>query len=108
MRLPLPYQMLLALEIISGPGAGTRVPFRSGRMIIGRHDADLVIEDTQVSKKHAVIEAYSRTNMVIRDLASTNGTKVNGVPITRSKLSDGDLIRVGAATLRFRCRDTKK
>lgn len=108
LELPLPYQMILTVEIIDGPGAGTRIPFKSGRMIIGRSDADLVVEDRKISKKHAVIEAYSRNNICIRDLASTNGTQVNGIHVSRSKLSDGDLIKVGSVTLRFNSRDTQR
>jgi pSer/pThr/pTyr-binding forkhead associated (FHA) protein len=38
---------------------------------------------------------------VLVDLGSTNGTRINGAPITERRLEDGDTIAVGDATLRY-------
>ncbi|WP_374689274.1 FHA domain-containing protein [Promineifilum sp.] len=62
---------------------------------IGREpDNDLVLNSSVVSRHHAVLnfrdEAYR-----IRDLNSTNGTAVNGRPVTEAVLQDGDIIRIG-------------
>jgi pSer/pThr/pTyr-binding forkhead associated (FHA) protein len=35
------------------------------------------------------------------DLQSTNGTKVNGSPVRRHRLADGDVITVGITPMRF-------
>jgi pSer/pThr/pTyr-binding forkhead associated (FHA) protein len=64
-------------------------------MVIGRHDADLVLDDTQVSRHHALIR-WVRGELQLDDLRSTNGTRVNGVQIDGSRtLQDGDVITVG-------------
>lgn len=105
---PLPSQTKLSVEIIGGPDRGAVIQLTSGRLVIGRSDADLALDDPNVSKKHAVIEAYSRANIYVRDLASTNGTSVNGAQITKKKLSDGDVIQIGEVVMRFRQRDTAK
>jgi len=103
--LPLPFRKKLFIEIIDGPEKGKSVEFSSGRLIIGRRDADLVLDDQEVSKKHAVIEAFSRDNIYIRDLASTNGTYVNGVQVNQRKITDGDIIKIGPAKLKFYSQD---
>jgi pSer/pThr/pTyr-binding forkhead associated (FHA) protein len=41
------------------------------------------------------------SDVVVADLRSTNGTKVNGAPVTERVLEDGDEITVGTTTLRF-------
>ncbi len=101
-NMSLPLRTKLSVEIIDGPGRGKVIWMSSGRLIIGRSDADLVLEDQKVSKKHAAIEVYSRTNIFVRDLASTNGTSVNGNQVTKQKLNDGDVIQIGKVTMRFR------
>ena len=65
-------------------------------MSIGRGDCDVVITgDDALSKRHC--ELYERDGKVfIRDLSSSNGTKVNGIKIDDSALCDGDELSVGA------------
>lgn len=91
----------LFIEVVEGAEKGTIDEIMSVRWVIGRTDADLELVDSNVSRKHAVIEAISANHISIRDLASTNGTIVNGVQITSKKLSDGDIITVGTTKLRF-------
>jgi hypothetical protein len=66
---------------------------------IGREDSDLVLEDPEVSRRHAVLRR-SGASVVVEDLNSTNGTFVNGErirgPIT---VGAGDQVRVGRTTL---------
>ena len=68
-------------------------------MAIGRQDADLVLEDPEVSRRHAVLRR-SGESVVVEDLDSTNGTFVNGERI-RSPITvrPGDQVRVGRTTL---------
>ena len=68
----------------------------------------MVLDDPEISKKHAVLEAFSRDNIYIRDLASTNGTFVNGVQVSQRKLIDGDIIRIGSIKLKFYSQDMKE
>jgi pSer/pThr/pTyr-binding forkhead associated (FHA) protein len=68
-------------------------------MVIGRlPDCDVVLPDTNVSRRHARIYRDG-TDVVVEDLGSTNGTKVNGVRVARKVLSPGDRILLGRSTL---------
>src|SRR5260370_37720644 len=60
----------------------------------------IVIDDPSVSNRHAQLELSGDTYR-LKDLDSTNGTKVNGVPITQTALRFEDRIRFGALEARF-------
>jgi ribosomal protein S27E len=107
--LPVPAGKELFLEVLAagdqGPAKGAIFRFAKGRLVLGRTDADVILEDDRISRKHALIEAISRENMYLKDLASTNGTYLNGHRVLMKKLADGDEIRLGSVTLRFRAAD---
>jgi len=68
---------------------------------IGRApDCTIVIEDSSVSGHHAQMEIAGETYR-LKDLESTNGTRVNGIPITHTVLRLDDRIRLGAIEARF-------
>jgi ABC-type multidrug transport system ATPase subunit/ABC-type multidrug transport system permease subunit len=77
------------------------VPLGSGDLSIGR-DArnELVLDDPNVSRFHAVI-TRSANEVSLRDLASRNGTRVNGELVSRTILSPGADIAIGAYRLTF-------
>jgi pSer/pThr/pTyr-binding forkhead associated (FHA) protein len=61
---------------------------------IGRLDSnDVVLDDYKVSREHAVLK-FSKSNIMLVDLASTHGSFVNGVRIDRSILHFGDTIKI--------------
>jgi pSer/pThr/pTyr-binding forkhead associated (FHA) protein len=60
----------------------------------GEAGNDVVLADPRVSRHHAVIERRGR-QVELSDLNSENGTFVNGEPITRRVLADGDLVSLG-------------
>jgi hypothetical protein len=72
-----------------------------GVTVIGRSaECHLTIEDPLVSRKHAEIRIGEQ--VVIEDLASRNGVRVNGAQLVRpTVLSDGDRIRIGTQELVF-------
>jgi CheY-like chemotaxis protein len=70
------------------------VSLRRRRTTFGRGDADVVIEDPTVSRKHFQIEVV-RGSVVLHDLASANGTIYRGRWITSVNLRDGDHFQVG-------------
>jgi hypothetical protein len=81
--------------------SGTRVPLGDRVVSIGRMpDCDINLADPNVSRRHAELRPAG-TTFVISDLRSTNGTKVNGAPVTEQVLRAGDVITVGATALRF-------
>jgi pSer/pThr/pTyr-binding forkhead associated (FHA) protein len=70
-------------------------------MTIGRlPECAIFLEDTNVSRKHAEIQVVDGAVRVI-DLGSTNGTRVNGLPIHEHILHDGEIITVGTTSMRF-------
>lgn len=87
----------LVLAVTRGPRvlAGTRVPL-DGPLVIGRGpDADVRIGDEFVSARHALV-APTRDGALVEDLGSTNGTLLNGRPLSgQAALSAGDVIGLG-------------
>ncbi|MGC1418511.1 MAG: DUF3662 and FHA domain-containing protein [Acidimicrobiales bacterium] len=70
-------------------------------LVIGRSpDVDVVINDTNVSRRHAEVWKTGE-GVAVRDLQSTNGTFVNGHRITAVSLSPRDDVTVGALHLRI-------
>ena len=69
---------------------------------IGRDDtAGIVIEDDQVSRRHALVTVFD-DGARVNDLGSTNGTWVNGARIAMPHpLLEGDELRVGGTRLRL-------
>lgn len=77
-------------------------------IILGRtKDCDIQIDDQSVSSKHARVVAESDPFLdgsyiyFIEDLKSTNGTKLNDLPVVKEKLSDGDLLKIGFTEFQF-------
>jgi len=80
---------------------GGRVPLTGEPVLIGRaSDAGVRVSDSSVSRRHAEVRRQGDGWQLV-DLGSTNGTRVNGAPVTERRLEDGDVIAVGDATLRF-------
>lgn len=83
---------------------GVRLVALEGALLsIGRAAAnEVTIGSHRVSRLHAVLERFP-SGWSIRDLGSTNGTTVNGLPLRQTRpLHDGDRIDVGPARLLFR------
>lgn len=93
----------LYLRIEEGPDAGRTFELTSGGVYtIGREGADIALDDSKVSRKHAELGLYGPEAWVVRDLHSTNGTSVNGRRVDdRASLKHWDLIRIGDTRLRF-------
>jgi hypothetical protein len=73
-------------------------PFRVGRL----PDSELVLADPNVSRRHGEIRQTEDRRYAIVDLGSTNGTKLNGIPVaTPQVLRNGDEVTFGATTVRF-------
>jgi pSer/pThr/pTyr-binding forkhead associated (FHA) protein len=70
---------------------------------LGRSPENAIhIDDPSVSSRHAQLQA-SADSYVLRDLGSTNGTRVNGDTITEVLLKPGDDIRFGKVEACFEC-----
>jgi pSer/pThr/pTyr-binding forkhead associated (FHA) protein len=67
-------------------------------VIVGRSPGcDLIVTDRQASGRHCRID-HRTGGVVITDIGSTNGTKVNGTKITTATLQPGDRVTIGETT----------
>jgi hypothetical protein len=81
---------------------GVRHVLETERVTIGRQSGcTVVIRDTNVSREHAQLRRRPN-GWTLRDLGSTNGTKLNGVRVDDEQmLADGDVIMLGAIKVTF-------
>ena len=76
---------------------------KESRTTLGRRSSnDLVLNDMAVSGEHAAFSYEKKIGIVVvEDLNSTNGTRVNGIKIRRQVLQSGDLLDIGKCRIRF-------
>lgn len=78
---------------------GLEVVLDRSSTIVGRGgSADFVIVEPTISREHATL-GFDGHNFFVQDLASTNGTRVNGQQVDRHPLKDGDEIHLGKLVL---------
>jgi signal transduction histidine kinase/pSer/pThr/pTyr-binding forkhead associated (FHA) protein len=93
---------VLTLLVLQGPDKGRRFELPDGQTLVGRDSRQLPITDNTVSRRHAELIPTEDGNWVLKDLASANGTYVNGTRVLRNTtLKAGDQIRVGRTLLVF-------
>lgn len=85
---------------VSAPGRPVRdVPLDGRPLTIGRAtDLELVLADPLASRRHARLSARG-DRLVLADLGSTNGTRVNGELASEAVVGPGDRIEIGATRL---------
>lgn len=77
------------------------VALNKDEISIGRKpENDIQVDDHAVSGRHALI-CTAQKDYVITDLNSTNGTLVNGQPISKHVLQHNDIIGIGKHTLKY-------
>lgn len=88
---------------LSDPSTGRTWRIGVDSTVIGREEAsaDLVLSDSNVSRRHAEL-ARTDAGWTIADLGSTNGTRVNGQRITSQVLRSGDVLTFGLIELQFK------
>ena len=75
------------------------VVLRGTRMVVGRLEScDICLADANTSRQHAAFVAEG-PGWAIEDLGSTNGTLVNGEPVSTRVPADGDVVVVGITEL---------
>jgi predicted component of type VI protein secretion system len=88
------------LRLVPATGRALEVaPDRSGSVVGRSAEADLILEDGSVSRKHARLELRAGTWFVV-DLGSANGTFVGGQRTGESELRDGQEVRFGSVSLK--------
>ena len=89
------------LYVVKGPTAGALLEIRH-RMVAGRDPScDVVLGEAGISREHAIFQDDGET-LSVSDVASTNGTFVNGTQITEpTTLKQGDVVTMGGCELEF-------
>lgn len=89
------------LVVISEGLAGTSFELKSERTTIGRlEDNSFTLPEQSVSGHHCEV-LLSADGVVVKDLNSTNGTFINGKPISQAELKPGQMLRLGQVELRL-------
>ena len=80
---------------------GRRQEVTAPRVVLGRsRSCDIRLPDVNVSRRHAEVRQEGATYWIV-DLDSMNGTVVNGRPVERERLRDGDTITLGSTEIVF-------
>lgn len=82
----------------TGPLLGDSLPIGSGGDIGRAQGVAIHLDDPTVSHHHARVQVESG-RVVIQDMGSSNGTRVNGTPVARHELRPGDTVQLGQTTL---------
>ncbi|MFE6667688.1 FHA domain-containing protein [Streptomyces sp. NPDC057697] len=92
------------LHVVAGPDAGGVHLLHGGRVRIGRSaDADVPLDDPDVSRLHCAVTVSADGLVAVADLGSTNGTLLDGEEVRERpvRLKPGALLRLGESTLRL-------
>jgi|GEM_PF-2465171 len=90
--------------VISSNFAGREYPITRTKINVGRQPTcEICIEHQSVSSKHAEVRRNARGNFEIRDMGSSNGTKVNGIDLGSNahELVSGDMVILGHVMMRY-------
>jgi predicted component of type VI protein secretion system len=64
-------------------------------LLVGRHpECDIQIDSRKISRRHCCI-AQVHDYLIVRDLDSTNGVRINGVRVVEGRLNSGDELTIG-------------
>lgn len=87
-----------SLRVISGPREGEQIDL-DRTVVVGRHEADVVIDDPELSRRHLQIRVVE-DGLIIEDLGSTNGTFVDERLIDApTHLRQGDRFTLGTTMI---------
>lgn len=92
------------IRLVTGPAAGRRVEVGSEhRFVIGRDDAcNLVLDDAEVSRRHAYLIETPTGAIEVGDLGSSNGTRLNGRRLEQpAELKPGDTLEIGSTRMQI-------
>ncbi len=70
--------------------------------VLGRsRECDCVLDDPNISRRHAELRQASNGDWTVRDLGSTNGVKINGRRVESARLAPGDEVTLGTTSFVF-------
>lgn len=101
---PEPDENAAQLHVVAGPDAGGVHLLHGGVIRVGRSaDADVPLDDPDVSRLHCAVTVADDGRVSVSDLGSTNGTVLDGSPVTDrpARFAAGALLRLGESALRL-------
>jgi predicted Zn finger-like uncharacterized protein len=96
-ELKLPVDSKLSLAVISGPDSGKIFQITKPRVVIGRQDADINVDDPEISRAHAAVEVAGE-HVTLVDLGSTNGIYIGEEQVSEAPLENQAEFTVGGTT----------
>jgi hypothetical protein len=84
------------LKGTSGSVINQSFPFEDSIMLGSAAACDVQIDELDVSDKHAQISLVDNDSLLLKDLGSNSGTRLNGESISESMLASGDEIHIGS------------
>lgn len=94
-----------SFEVIEGPDAGKSAVWRAGTFVVGTHtDADLMLTDPAVSRRHATLELLPE-GVMVADCGSRNGTFLASRRVERALVTPGGVFKVGKTRIKVTARD---
>jgi pSer/pThr/pTyr-binding forkhead associated (FHA) protein len=95
----------VTFRVLDGADRGRTYPSLEPPITIGREEGNTIqLNDERVSRYHAKIQ-MDHEQVVLTDLESTNGTKVNGEDVQLRNLRFGDVVQVGRTVMVFGTRE---
>jgi len=94
---------VVSLLVIDGPLKGKVFPVIKPRVLLGRGETDIVLEDSEISRKHCAVEVRGASALLV-DLDSTNGTFVDDQRIETHQLEHMSEFRIGSTVMMFSAR----
>ncbi len=97
----IPDELDASLRVVAGPDTGKVIHIEDPITFVGRDgECQLELDDPRVSTRHAMIY-FAGGEFRVRDLDSTNGSLLNGSPLSEFAFQDGDDLRVGKSVVRL-------
>lgn len=98
----LPPNIRMVLEVLAGKDKGSKFKVSNRSTVIGRGPkTDFELQDIKVSGRHCQIEIHNKDKMTVKDLASSNGTRINNRYISAVKIRHGDVLQVGDTKIKL-------
>jgi two-component system, NtrC family, response regulator GlrR len=89
------------LKVLKGPDKGAQVTLEEDEILIGGADgAHLRLTDPTVSRNHCVVRLTAK-GPLLRDLGSTNGTRIDGIEVREGYVPAGATLELGHSQVRF-------
>ncbi len=91
----------MSRKLVIDDGRSQRELLVVGTMVVGRDpECEISSSDPRLSRKHAEFRATS-SSVMVRDLGSRNGVRVNGKPVTEATLAPGDVVSIAHLSMQF-------